>query len=162
MHVLIGDDDEQTLALMATALRQWGYVVTTACDGTAARSAIDQDPDIRAVILNWMLPGLDGLALARELKQAEANIYTVVLVGRSFCDEARAAFGVWADEFVGKPLCGKALRALLGRAEVTIKLRDPPGRTAPPARQAATCHRRRGFGSGADLPASQRLNTKWN
>ena len=42
MHVLIGDDDGQALALMATALEQWGYEVTTACDGTEARSAIEQ------------------------------------------------------------------------------------------------------------------------
>ena len=90
MHVLVVDDDEGALELLVDRLREMGYVPQAVRSGTEALKAAQDNPGIRLAILNWMLPGLDGLEVAREFKHAGAEIYTVVLVGRCFCDEVKA------------------------------------------------------------------------
>ncbi len=137
MHVLVADDDRGDLALLVSRLKEIGYVPRAVRGGPAALKAVQENPGIRLAILNWMLPGLDGLEVARELRRAKANIYTVVLVGRCFCEEANAAFGSWADEFAGKPLSPEALQALLERAEAAAKLREHPSPVESSARRVA-------------------------
>ena len=157
MRILAVDDDEGVLELLVSRLSEIGYVPIAARSGTEALQAVQDNPGIRLAILNWMLPGLDGLEVAREFKHAGAEIYTVVLVGRYFCEEVKAGFGSWVDEFVCKPLSYEALQALLARAEAAITPRETPSQTTPPAEQATQRHRMRGFGSGAGIGASQGL-----
>ena len=133
MHVLVADDNERALSILASRLIERGYVVTAARDGMAARSAIERNPDIRLVILNWMLPRLDGLTLSRELKEARANVYTVVVVGSHFWREVRDAFASWADRFVSKSLLLGALSAVLSSAQAGDELPEVSPRMGLPA-----------------------------
>ena len=164
MHVLIADDDKRVLSILASYLTRWGRTVTAVCDGVAARRVIEQNPDIELVILNWMLPGLDGLALSRELKDAGANIQTVVMVGGSFRSEVENAFASWTDRFVSKPLNSEGLLVILESTEATVDNlpREAPDRTVSPVQHAAARHRRQGFEPCEYFLCKQNLTARWN
>ena len=162
MHVLVADDNERALSILASRLIKRGYVVTTARDGMAARSAIERNPDIRLVILNWMLPRLDGLALSRELKESRANVYTVVVVGRHFCREVRDAFASWADRFVSKSVLLEALSAVLSSAQAADELPEMSPRTLLPAKKTGPLGWRRDLPTDAYLFTDQSLIAQRN
>ncbi|MCD6365668.1 MAG: response regulator [Planctomycetes bacterium] len=105
MDVLVADDNEEVLSLLANTLTARGYTVTTVRDGIAALRAVERNPGIRLAILNWMMPGLDGLVVSKKLKaNPAADIRTVVVVGRRFREEIGEAFSSWADYYISKPL----------------------------------------------------------
>lgn len=164
MHVLIADDDKRALSILASHLQRKGYTVTAVYNGIAARRVIERNPDIGLVILNWMLPGLDGLALSREIKRSGANIYTVVIVGRTFRSEVGNAFASWADRFVSKPLSPGGLSDLLGSTEATVNNspRKAPGRTVPPIQHTAARHQRQGFEPCEYFMCNQNVTARWN
>jgi DNA-binding response OmpR family regulator len=164
MHVLIADDDKRVLSTLASYLTRWGHTVTAVRDGIAARRAIEQNPDIGLVILNWMLPGLDGLALARELKDAGAKIDTVVMVGSAFRSEVGNTFVSWADRFVSKPLNSEGLADVLGLIEASVdnSSRENLGLIGPSVRRAATGRRGQGFEFCEYLSCKQDLTARWN
>ena len=153
MHVLVSDDNERALSILVSNFVNRGCVVTAARDGVAARRAIERNPDIRLVILNWMLPRLDGLALSRELKEAQANVYTVVVVGSHFWREVKDAFASWADRFVSKSLILGVLSAVLSSAEAGDELPEVSPRAVLPAKQAGP------FDWQRDLPTDTYLFT---
>ena len=162
MHVLVADDDERALAVLVSGLSQLGYAVIAVRSGTAALKAVQRNPSIRLAILNWMLPELDGLALAAELKPGRANLYTVVVVGSRFCDEVRDAFASWADRFVAKPLSPGTLLGLLGPGRTGAAVRQVPVPAAPAAGQAGCCGWGRRGDCDTDLPPQQRATARWN
>lgn len=129
MQVLVAEDDTQTLATMAHCLSKLGYTVTTVRDGDSALRAIEQNPDIELAVMNWMLPGIDGIAASRKMKARRPGMRTIVVVGGRFCAEVRDAFRPWADHFVSKSACLRMLQMLLGAASPEGAPRKVPVRT---------------------------------
>ena len=92
MHVLIADDDPVTRTELAGRLKLWGCRVTAVEDGLAATRAIGAYPEIDLAILNWMMPGLDGMLVAKALKSGALHAQTLVMVGDRFRDQVEAEF----------------------------------------------------------------------
>ena len=113
MHVLIADDDLGTRTELSRNLKRWGCQVTVAEGGASAIQAIGAHPDIDLAILNWMMPDIDGLRVARALRDAASRTQTLVMVGSQFRGQVEAVFPSWAGGYVGKPLDFRALRELL-------------------------------------------------
>jgi two-component system response regulator MprA len=116
-QVLVVEDDPQTAAMLQRALVYEGYRVTVAADGPSAlQIALRQTPDL--VVLDWMLPGLDGLEVCRRLRTADEALPILMLTAREeIADRVRGLQG-GADDYVAKPF---ALDELLARIQALLR-----------------------------------------
>lgn len=118
MRILIADDDELSLELLAHVLRQSGYRVTSAHDGAQALELVGTGR-FRVVISDWEMPGLSGLDLCREIRRRESPhpIYFMLLTSRSASQDMLAGLNAGADDFLVKPFDPTELRVRLRTAE---------------------------------------------
>lgn len=117
--VLVVDDDRKLTEMLRRTLAYSGYQVLTALDGPGALElARAQQPDL--IILDWMLPGLSGIAVA-ELIRAEGDTPILMLTARDAVLDRVAGLDSGADDYLVKPFAPEELlarvRALLRRSE---------------------------------------------
>ena len=118
-RVLIVDDEPSILATMAPLLRARGYDVSTATSGHAALEAVDRQPP-QLVILDLGLPDLDGIEVARRLREGRA-IPILVLSARGAEQDKVAALDAGADDYVTKPFGSEEL---LARVRAALRRSD--------------------------------------
>ena len=126
--VLVVEDEPDIQEVVSYNLRQSGFEVATADDGETALERIEQeDPDL--VILDLMLPGVDGLEVCRMLKQNEAakEIPVLMLTARSEEVDRIVGLELGADDYVVKPF---SPRELVLRVRAILR-RSRAGREAP-------------------------------
>ena len=107
-HVLVVDDDPTVSDVVRRYLERAEIEVTLAADGFAALAAVwERRPDL--VVLDLMLPGLDGLEVCRQLRAADPNLPVVMLTALG--DEADRVVGLslGADDYVTKPFSPREL-----------------------------------------------------
>ena len=121
-HILIVEDDERIRASMCLALEDEGYDVTEAASGEEALEAFTQSlvaQPFDLLIIDIMLPGIDGFACCRELRRQSA-IPIIMVTARTDTHDVVAGLEAGADDYVTKPFEPKELaariRALLRRA----------------------------------------------
>jgi len=117
--ILVIEDEEKILNFLRRGLIYEGYRVETALDGTAGlASARDNPPDL--VILDWMLPGIDGLEVCRRLRAA-SNVPILMLTAKDAVSDRVQGLDAGADDYLVKPFALDEvlarLRALLRRAK---------------------------------------------
>ena len=149
-HILVVDDQQEICDVVEQYLTGEGYRVTTANDGAEMRLVMDKDP-ADLVILDLMLPGEDGLALARKLR-SESAIGIIILTGRGDTVDRIIGLEMGADEYLPKPF---NLGELLAR--VKSVLRRVQGRIAESA-AAAGRTRLRFAGWNLDLSSRELLS----
>ena len=122
--VLVADDDPVALHLFSTHLSRWGFEVVTAEDGTEAERMIRADEGIRLAILDWMMPGVDGVDLCRRLRSEEPGrpLYLVICTARGDTADVVQALESGANDYVTKPITKDELRARLLVGERTVEL----------------------------------------
>jgi putative two-component system response regulator len=111
-HILVVDDLDANRALIARMLAPDGYRVSGAADGAQAlRMVAEQHPDL--VLLDVMMPGTDGFAVCRALKQEAATRLTPVIMITSLSESSSRIEGLdaGADDYVSKPVNAQELRA---------------------------------------------------
>src|SRR5215468_483671 len=145
-HILIVDDQREICDLVQEYLSGEGYRVSTAQDGAEMRRAMAQSP-IDLVILDLMLPGEDGLMLARSLRQ-ESTVGIIILTGRGEIVDRIIGLEMGADDYLPKPF---HLRELLAR--VKSVLRRVSSRTAE--QQAPSRSKARFAGWNLDLSSRE-------
>jgi two-component system KDP operon response regulator KdpE len=118
-RILIVDDEPSILATMAPLLRGRGYDVSTATTGHAALEAVDRQPP-QLVILDLGLPDLDGIEVARRLREGRA-IQILVLSARGAEQDKVAALDAGADDYVTKPFGSEEL---LARVRTALRRAD--------------------------------------
>lgn len=107
--ILVVDDEPGILNLVTSYLKSEGYEVRTASDGTGAlKSAKTFDPDL--IILDLMLPGLDGLEVLAQLRR-ESNVYVILLTARTEELDKILGLSVGADDYITKPFSPRELTA---------------------------------------------------
>jgi len=113
MNVLIAEDDAPSCLMLQSLLTKWGYTVTSAHDGEQAWRALSEAEHPHLVILDWMMPGIDGLEIIRRLRErsGEKPYYTIIITSRSNSESAAQALDSGADDFIGKPFDNDELRA---------------------------------------------------
>ena len=117
--ILVIEDEERILTFLRRGLIYEGYRVETASDGTAGlASARDNPPDL--VILDWMLPGIDGLEVCRRLRAA-SSVPILMLTAKDAVADRVQGLDAGADDYLVKPFALDEvlarLRALLRRAK---------------------------------------------
>jgi two-component system response regulator MprA len=122
--VLVVDDDANITAFLKRALAYEGYQVETAADGPAALAAArDNPPDL--VILDVMLPGLDGVEVLRRLRAGEpetGSLPILMLTARDGVSDRVAGLDAGADDYLVKPF---ALEELTARIRALLRRREP-------------------------------------
>ena len=114
MKVLVADDDPGSLLVARAAVERSGHDCLTAADGDQAWALyLEHQPDV--VVTDWMMPGLDGLALCRAIRVREQELYTyvVLLTSQGSRDDVLAGLEAGADDYVTKPLDPFVLHARL-------------------------------------------------
>ncbi|WP_062992106.1 response regulator transcription factor [Nocardia anaemiae] len=116
--VLVVDDEPNILDLLSAALRMSGFDVRTAASGYAALAeAAAHRPDI--VVLDVMLPDLDGYAVARRLREVDSQVPVLFLTSRDAVEDRIAGLAAGGDDYVTKPFSIEEvllrLRAILRR-----------------------------------------------
>ena len=126
MKILIAEDDGASRRLLEATLAGWGYDVEVTCDGFAAREALLAAGGPRLAILDWMMPGVDGVAVCREVRAAglEAYRYVVLLTSQSGDDDLAIGLDAGADDFIAKPFRPPELRARLRSGRRILALHD--------------------------------------
>jgi len=125
--VLMVDDDKKTVELVKLYLNRDGYKVLTAYDGIEAlRLARESRPDL--IVLDLMLPGLDGLKVCRTLRD-ESDVPIIMLTARTTAQDKLTGLELGADDYVTKPFSPRELaariRAVLRRLPEEILQRGP-------------------------------------
>nr|WP_269469841.1 response regulator transcription factor [Streptomyces humicola] len=118
-RVLVVDDEPDLTEVLSGVLRYEGWRVRTAADGASALAvARDFCPD--AVVLDWMLPDMDGLRVLRELRAALEDVCVLFLTARDAVEDRIAGITAGGDDYVTKPFSLEEvlarLRGLLRRA----------------------------------------------
>ncbi len=120
-HILIVDDDSRVTNALRRTLAYEGYHVSTALDGrTALEIARTKSPDL--VILDLMLPGIDGLEVCRRLRAVEKGVAILMLTARDAIADRVAGLEIGADDYLVKPF---ALEELLARVKALLRRHNP-------------------------------------
>ncbi|HER26145.1 MAG TPA: response regulator [Rhodospirillales bacterium] len=130
LHILIVDDDADLRLTVGRILQRDGYHVSEAENGDQMREIIAEH-DIALVILDLMLPGEDGLTLARDLT-SNTTIPFIMLTGRGDVVDKVVGLEIGADDYITKPFHGRELTARIGTV-----LRRSSARAAPSHSPAA-------------------------
>ena len=117
MKLLVVEDSERLAHTLASAFRNCGHVVDVCGDGPhALASALARDYDL--IVLDWMLPGIDGLEVLRELRRRGRDTHVLLLTAKDRVDERVQGLRGGADDYLVKPF---ALEELLARVEAVAR-----------------------------------------
>jgi two-component system, OmpR family, response regulator MprA len=141
-RVLVAEDDRSVRESLVRALRLEGYDVTAVTDGEQALAQVETDPP-DLIVLDIMMPNLDGLTVCRRLRSRRVATPVLMLTARHEVSDRVTGLDAGADDYVVKPFAldelSARMRALLRRTsvsgssdvfEVGDLVLDPLGRTA--------------------------------
>src|SRR5437764_2276168 len=130
-HILVVDDQQEICDVVQEYLTGEGYRVSVAHDGGGMRRVLGQST-VDLVILDLMLPGEDGLTLARSLRSDSASIGIIILTGRGETVDRIIGLEMGADDYLPKPF---HLRELLARVKSVLRrVQSRSGETTPTGR----------------------------
>ena len=117
-RILIADDNLVFQRVLRTILTQWGYDVVVASDGDEAWRLLQADDAPRLAILDWMMPGLDGVEVCRRVRTSASLrcTYILILTAKTQSADLAAAVDAGADDYVTKPFKSAELRIRLRTA----------------------------------------------
>ena len=120
-RVLVVDDDEGVTNMLRRALSYEGYAVTTARDGPAGlRQALEWAPDL--VVLDVMMPDLDGVEVCRRLRAGDGQLAILMLTAKDAVGEQIVGLDAGADDYLVKPF---SLEVLSARIRALLRRREP-------------------------------------
>lgn len=123
MNILIADDDALSRKILSVTLARLGHDVVAVADGAAARDLLLAPNGPRIAILDWEMPGLDGLDVCREARtHATMYPYLILLSARDGSDDMVRGLDAGADDFLTKPFNANELRARLRSGQRVLEL----------------------------------------
>lgn len=128
MKVLIAEDNVILSRNLAKNISDWGYKVITARNGSEAWNSILKE-NIRLAILDWMMPGIDGITLCRKIRKElptkkSEYVYIILLTGKNQQDEIIEGLSAGADDYMIKPANLFELKVRLMNGSRIIDLED--------------------------------------
>jgi DNA-binding response OmpR family regulator len=119
MRVLIADDDAALRHGLKVQLERWGFQPTVCADGAAAREVFNSAEPPPLAILDWSMPGADGVTLCREIRNTPGldATYVILLTAHDTRDDMVAGLDGGADEYIVKPFDWGVLRARIKTGE---------------------------------------------
>ncbi|MDG0790362.1 response regulator transcription factor [Cohnella ginsengisoli] len=121
-HILVIDDDDKITSLLRRSLAFEGYEVSTASNGPAGLGIVaDKSADL--VILDVMMPGIDGWEVCRRLRTAGMNVPVLMLTAKDDVQDRVKGLDLGADDYLVKPF---ALEELMARVRALMRRRPEP------------------------------------
>jgi diguanylate cyclase (GGDEF)-like protein len=126
VKILIAEDDVTSRLLLKRVLENWGYEVTATKDGAEALRALQAEDAPRLAILDWMMPGMDGVDVCRRVRARETLQPTYIILLTALGDKESVVTGLnaGADDYVGKPYDPDELHARLEVGRRLVELND--------------------------------------
>lgn len=126
MKVLVVDDDPIPRRLVEASLRKAGYEPVVAIDGIDALRLLKEPDSPRLIVLDWLMPRMDGLGVCRAIRAGnqEPYVYVLLLTGKDRHEEVVEGLDAGADDYVTKPCNLFELRARLRAGERILELQD--------------------------------------
>ncbi|HUI53532.1 MAG TPA: response regulator [Bryobacteraceae bacterium] len=126
MRILIADDNPVLQTVLKAMLTQWGYDVVVASDGAEAWRLLDTGDGPRLAILDWLMPGLDGIDVCRRMRASDRGrrTYILILTAKARDEDLAAAMEAGADDYVTKPFRSAELRARLRAGRRILELEE--------------------------------------
>lgn len=117
MRILVVEDYPPVRTAVVSALRESGYAVDEVATGDAGLArGLERDYDV--IVLDLMLPGLDGLSLLRALRERERTSHVLILTARDTLEEKTAGLDLGADDYLVKPF---EMEELLARVRALLR-----------------------------------------
>src|SRR5580704_3437578 len=126
LRILIADDDLVTRRALQETLQDDGYEVTAVGNGRLALESLASRGGPRLALLDWLMPGLNGLEVCREIRRHSEYpyIYIILLTAKSSKVDVVAGLEAGADDYITKPCDAEELKARLRSGERILKLED--------------------------------------
>jgi phosphoserine phosphatase RsbU/P len=126
LKVLIADDDPVSRRVLETFLTRWGYEVGRAEDGSEALRKLELKDAPRLAILDWMMPGVDGVEVCRRLRATSPPrpLYLILLTAKGGSEDIVEGLAAGADDYVTKPFDRTELRARIQVGERVLGLQS--------------------------------------
>jgi two-component system cell cycle response regulator len=123
VKVLVADDDMVSRRLLEAMLTRLGYDVVVAADGLEARAILLAPDGPQLAILDWLMPGADGLEVCRAVRERPTPyVYVILLTSKDQRHDLVTAFDAQVDDFITKPYETLELRARLRSGERVVTL----------------------------------------
>ncbi len=115
MKILIAEDDAISRRLLDTILRKWGYDVVVAIDGSQAWDELQKEDSPQLAILDWMMPGMDGVEVCGKVRERTGSpyIYILLLSAKSQREDLVKGLESGADDYITKPFDANELKVRL-------------------------------------------------
>jgi len=126
MKILIAEDDVTARIMLQAILIKWGYAVISASDGEEAYTLFQQIDAPQLAVLDWEMPGMDGVTLCRRLREQERSdpLYLILLTSRGEREDIVQGLEAGADDYIAKPYDTEELRARVNVGNRMIKLQN--------------------------------------
>jgi sigma-B regulation protein RsbU (phosphoserine phosphatase) len=126
MKILIAEDNQTSLRILETILVKWNYEVISARDGNEAWKKLQDKDAPRLIILDWMMPGKNGVELCRKLRSRDNvdPMYIILLTARDDKNDIVEGLNAGADDYIAKPFDKDELRARIDVGRRMVELQN--------------------------------------
>lgn len=145
--ILVVDDEEKMIAFIASYLRNEGYRVIEATSGVEALEKLQSAPNVDLVLLDWMMPGMNGLDTCRKIR-GFSQVPVIFLTAKAEEVDKLLGLELGADDYMTKPF---SIRELEARIRVVLRRAQPPSNQNAAAERKSDELLQRG-GLTIDLP----------
>ena len=140
MRVLAAEDNPVFQSMFKTMLTRWGYQPVMARDGNEAWSILERADAPRLAVLDWMMPGVDGVEICRRVRSAnrEPYVYILLLTARTESQDLIEGMDAGADDYLTKPFNAHELRVRIRAGRRILELQEELLRAREALREQAT------------------------
>ncbi len=122
--IVIADDDPISREVVSKTVAGWGFRTVVTQDGREAMAAIRAEEGPVVAILDWMMPGMDGLQVCKRIRETEKPVHIILLTVRAGKENLVEALEAGADDYLVKPFDKNELHARIHVGMRIISLQD--------------------------------------
>ena len=140
MRVLAAEDNPVFQSMLRTMLTRWGYQAVIARDGVEAWNVLQRPDAPRLAVLDWMMPGMDGVEICRRIRAVnrEPYVYILLLTARTESQDLIEGMDAGADDYLTKPFNAHELRVRIRAGRRILDLQEELLQAREALREQAT------------------------
>jgi phosphoserine phosphatase RsbU/P len=127
LPIVIAEDDLVSRTLISNLMEKWGFKVVVTQDGHEAMMALRKQEGPALAILDWMMPGMDGLQVCQRIRESGKMVYVIMLTSRGTRENIVEGLHAGADDYLIKPF---DKNELLARVQVGFRILELHGALA--------------------------------